>query len=133
MDSTNQKRLPADAHTHRDVFQDRLPWQEKVKLIKQRRHFFYHHGDTICHPKSHISADSRNKKVALTRHINCFRRRQFDNCVVQTVTIKLLRDLQTTNHVLLQKHHPIFLRTRSRLDQRRPSFQRKLGSHHYNL
>ena len=34
VDSTNQKRLPANAHAHRDVFQARLPWQDMVKLIK---------------------------------------------------------------------------------------------------
>ena len=34
VDSTNQKRLPANAHSHRDVFQARLPWQEMVKLNK---------------------------------------------------------------------------------------------------
>ena len=34
VDSTNQKRLPANAHAHRDVFQARLPWQEMVKLNK---------------------------------------------------------------------------------------------------
>ena len=34
LDSTNQKRLPANAHAHRDVFQARLPWQEMVKLNK---------------------------------------------------------------------------------------------------
>ena len=34
VDSTNQKRRPATAHAHRDVFQDRLPWQEMVKLNK---------------------------------------------------------------------------------------------------
>ena len=27
------KRLPANAHAHRDVFQARLPWQEMVKFI----------------------------------------------------------------------------------------------------
>ncbi len=32
--STNQKRLPANAHAHRDVFQARLPWQEMLKLNK---------------------------------------------------------------------------------------------------
>ncbi len=30
----NQKRLPANAHAHRDVFQARLPLQEMVKLNK---------------------------------------------------------------------------------------------------
>ena len=34
VDSTNQKRLPANAHAHRDVFQARLPYQEMVKLNK---------------------------------------------------------------------------------------------------
>ena len=34
VDSTNKKRLPANAHAHRDVFQARLPWQEMVKLNK---------------------------------------------------------------------------------------------------
>ena len=34
VDSTNHKRLPANAHAHRDVFQTRLPWQEMVKLNK---------------------------------------------------------------------------------------------------
>ena len=34
VDSTNQKRLPYNAHAHRDVFQARLPWQEMVKLNK---------------------------------------------------------------------------------------------------
>ena len=34
VDSTNQKRLPANVHAHRDVFQARLPWQEMVKLNK---------------------------------------------------------------------------------------------------
>ena len=34
MDSTNQKRLTANAHAHRDVFEARLPWQEMVKLNK---------------------------------------------------------------------------------------------------
>ena len=33
-DSTNLKRLPANVHTHCDVFQARLPWQEMVKLNK---------------------------------------------------------------------------------------------------
>ena len=32
VDSTNQKRLPANAHAHRAVFQARLPWDEIVKL-----------------------------------------------------------------------------------------------------
>ncbi len=32
--STNHKRLQANAHAHRDVFQSRLPWQEMVKLNK---------------------------------------------------------------------------------------------------
>ena len=35
VESTNQKRLPADAHAHRDVFQARLPWQDIVKLNKR--------------------------------------------------------------------------------------------------
>ena len=34
VDSTNQKRLPANADAHRDVFQARLPWQDMVKLNK---------------------------------------------------------------------------------------------------
>ena len=34
VDSTNLKRLPANAHAHRDVFQARLPWQDMVKLNK---------------------------------------------------------------------------------------------------
>ena len=34
LDSTNQKRLPANAHAHRDVFQARLPWEEMVKSNK---------------------------------------------------------------------------------------------------
>ena len=43
VDSTNQKRLPANAHAHRDVFQAGLPWQEMVKVNKgaflsSRRH-----------------------------------------------------------------------------------------------
>ena len=42
-DSTNQQRLPPNAHAHRDVFQARLPLQEMVKLNKgsflsSRRH-----------------------------------------------------------------------------------------------
>ena len=36
VDSTNPKRLPANAHAHRDVFQARRPWQEMVKLNKGR-------------------------------------------------------------------------------------------------
>ena len=34
VDSTNQKRLPANVHAHRDVFQAGLPWQEMVKVNK---------------------------------------------------------------------------------------------------
>ena len=34
MDSTNQKRLPANAHAYRDVFQASLSWQEMVNLNK---------------------------------------------------------------------------------------------------
>ena len=34
VDSTNQQRLPPNAHAHRDVFQARLPLQEMVKLNK---------------------------------------------------------------------------------------------------
>ena len=34
VDSTNQKRLPANAHAHHDVFQARLSCQEMVKLNK---------------------------------------------------------------------------------------------------
>ena len=34
VDSTNQKRLPANAHDHRDVFQAGLSWKEMVKLSK---------------------------------------------------------------------------------------------------
>ena len=34
VNSTNQKRLPANVHAHRDVFQARLSWQEMVKLNK---------------------------------------------------------------------------------------------------
>ena len=34
VDSTNHKRLPSNAHAHRDVFQARLPWEEMVKLNK---------------------------------------------------------------------------------------------------
>ena len=34
MDSTNQQRLPPNAHARRDVFQARLPLQEMVKLNK---------------------------------------------------------------------------------------------------
>ena len=34
VDSTNQKRLPSNAHAHRDVFQASMPWQEMVKLNK---------------------------------------------------------------------------------------------------
>ena len=30
----NQKRLPSNAHAHRDVFQARLEWEEMVKLDK---------------------------------------------------------------------------------------------------
>ena len=50
VDSTNQKRLPANAHAHRDVFQASLPWQDNGE-VKQMQHF-YHHGDTYCHRKS---------------------------------------------------------------------------------
>ena len=50
VDSTNRTRLSSNAHAHRDVFQARLPWEEMVKLNKGS--IFYHHGDTICHPKS---------------------------------------------------------------------------------
>ena len=50
MDSTNQKRLPANAHAHRDVFQARLPRQDNGE-VKQRQRFC-NHGDTICHPNS---------------------------------------------------------------------------------
>ena len=32
VDSTNQKRIPANAHAHRDVFQARLPSQDMVKF-----------------------------------------------------------------------------------------------------
>ena len=32
VDSTNRKRLPANAHGHRDVFQARLPYQDIVML-----------------------------------------------------------------------------------------------------
>ena len=34
VDATNQKRLPSNAHAHRDVFQARLPCEEMVKLNK---------------------------------------------------------------------------------------------------
>ena len=34
VDSTNQKRLAADARASRDVFHARLPWQGMVKLYK---------------------------------------------------------------------------------------------------
>ena len=34
VDSTNQKRLPYNAHAHRDIFQACLPWEEMVKLNK---------------------------------------------------------------------------------------------------
>ena len=34
VDSTNQKRLPSNAHAHCDVFQARLPCEEMVKLNK---------------------------------------------------------------------------------------------------
>ena len=34
VDLTNQKRLAANAHAHRDVFQARLPWKDMVKLNK---------------------------------------------------------------------------------------------------
>ena len=34
MDSTSQKRLPADARASRDVSHARLPWQGMVKLYK---------------------------------------------------------------------------------------------------
>ena len=47
VDSTNQNRLPANAHAHLDVFQAIAIDGE----VKQRPHF-YHHGDTICHRKS---------------------------------------------------------------------------------
>ena len=50
MDSTNQTRLPAVARAHCDVVQAGLPWQGMTKLYKIS--IFYHHGDTICHPKS---------------------------------------------------------------------------------
>ena len=45
-DSGFNQSETAHAHPHRDVFEARLPWQEMVKQ------HFYHHGDTICHPKS---------------------------------------------------------------------------------
>ena len=51
----NVFRLMQNAHAHRDVFQARLPWEEMVKLNKLQRQHFYHHGDTICHPKSGTS------------------------------------------------------------------------------
>ena len=43
VDLTNQKRLPPNAHAHRDVFQARLPLQGMVNLYKlnilsSRRH-----------------------------------------------------------------------------------------------
>ena len=34
VDSTNQKRLLANVHAHRDVFHARLPWEVMVKLNK---------------------------------------------------------------------------------------------------
>ena len=34
IDSTNHKRIPADARASRDVFHARLPWQGMVKLSK---------------------------------------------------------------------------------------------------
>ena len=36
VDSTNQKRLPDNAHAHRDILQAHLPWQGMVKLNKGR-------------------------------------------------------------------------------------------------
>ena len=42
VDSTNQKRLPADAHAHRDVFQARLPWETKAAFLSSRRHNLPH-------------------------------------------------------------------------------------------
>ena len=33
--STNQKRLPANAHAHRDVFQARLPMQDMVVKLNK--------------------------------------------------------------------------------------------------
>ena len=50
VDSTKPKRVPANAHAHRDFFQARLPWQEMAKLNKGS--IFFYHGGTICHPKS---------------------------------------------------------------------------------
>ena len=44
-----QKRLPANAQAHRDVFQADLPWKEMVKLNKGSIFII---TDTICHPKS---------------------------------------------------------------------------------
>ena len=50
MDSTSQERRPAVVRAHCDVFQAGLPWQGMAKLYKGS--IFWHHGDTICHPKS---------------------------------------------------------------------------------
>ena len=34
VDSTNQKRLPVNAHAHRDVFQAGIPWQGSYRSWK---------------------------------------------------------------------------------------------------
>ena len=44
------KRISHYAHAHCVVFQARLPWQGILKFYKGS--IFFHHGDTICHPKS---------------------------------------------------------------------------------
>ena len=46
VDSTNQKRLPANAHAHRDVFQAR-PAMARDGEVKQMHHFCQR--DTLCH------------------------------------------------------------------------------------
>ena len=39
LDSTNQKRLPANSHAHRDVLQARLICMARDGEVKQRQHF----------------------------------------------------------------------------------------------
>ena len=68
VDSTNQNLLPANAHAHRDVFQARLTWQDM---------HFYHHGDTICHPKSGYTCINNQTTRNVRVHVDATIMRSF--------------------------------------------------------
>ena len=84
MDSTNLKRLPANAHAHRDDFEARLPWQNMVKLNK---------GRVFVMTKTQFDIQSQ-----VMQQSNCTERPRVDATIMRSFQTELLSSFLPSTH-----------------------------------